>query len=107
MEQNFYVAERGNPYLTLATEPGEVTEHLIVSNLCRMMELDQYEDEETDWVTLHRAASEFYNENEDRILEMAHTHTPLVEISQEQAEEIQGLSFEEWEMWEFQSAEWD
>lgn len=106
MAQKFYVASRGNSYLTLAEEPGEVTEDLVVRNIHRMMEMDD-DTEDMTWSEIRTAASTFYEENIERILAMAHLHEELVEISKEQAEELENLSFEEWMAWEFADAEWD
>lgn len=106
MAQKFYVASRGNSYLTLAEEPGEVTESLIVSNIQRMMEMDD-DTEDMTWSQLRRTAREFYEENIERILEMAHLREELTEISEETAEELENLSFEEWMAWEFPQTEWD
>lgn len=106
MAQKFYVASRGNSYLTLAEEPGEVTEDLIVSNIQRMMEMDD-DAEGMSWQQLRRAARDFYEENIERILEMVQLHDELEEISKEEAEELMNLSFEEWTAWEFPRTEWD
>ena len=106
MAQKFYVASKGNSYLTLAEEPGEVTEDLVVRNIHRMMEMDD-DTEDMTWSEIRTAAREFYEENIERILAMAHLREELVEISKEQAEELENLSFEEWMAWEFPDAEWD
>ena len=107
MAQKFYVASRGNSYLTLSEKPGEVTEDLIKDNIERMMWMDVEDEEATSWERVYGAASWFYEENIERILEMIELHAELIEIPEDEAEEIQSLSFEEWKMWEFESAEWD
>lgn len=109
MEQKFYVASRGDSYLSLADHPGELTEDGIVSNIHRMMEMDLDEEEEENmtWTQLRRIAREFYEENKERIWEMVKPWAELTEITEEQAEEIQNLSFEEWQAWEFPRTEWD
>ena len=38
---------------------------------------------------------------------MVHLHEELEEISEEEAEELENLSFEEWMAWEFPRTEWD
>lgn len=83
-----------------------MTESLIVSNIQRMMEMDD-DTEDMTWSQLRRAAREFYEENIERILEMAHLREELTEISEEAAEEVENLSFEEWMAWEFPQTEWD
>lgn len=107
MAQKFYAASSGDHYLTLSDEPGKVTDSLIVGNIVRMMEMDDEVDENTSWRWLRAEARDFYEENIDKILSMAHTNDPLVEITAEEAEELQGLSFQEWKAWEFADAEWD
>lgn len=107
MEQKYYVASKGDSYLSLTNHPGQLTEGDIVSNIARMMELDLYEDEETDWRQLRENARWFYEENIERIMEMVYLREDLVEITEEQAEELQSLSFEDWMAWEFPRTEWD
>ena len=104
MAQKFYIASNGNSHLTLSDRPGEVTESLIVENIGRMMALD---DDAADrpWTEMKRDVMKFFQENLDQILQMAHLHEALVEISEEEADEIQDFTFEEWLAWEFQGAE--
>ena len=107
MEQKFYVASKGDSYLSLTNHPGQLTEGDIVSNIQRMMEMDLYEDEDVSWSQMRSRAREFYEENIERIMEMVYLRENLVEITEEQAEELQGLSFEDWMAWEFPRTEWD
>ena len=107
MEQKFYVASKGDSYLSLTNHPGQLTESDIVSNIQRMMEMDLYEDEEQDLRQLRKNARWFFEENIERIMEMVRPGEELEEITAEEAEEFQNLSFEEWQMWEFPRTEWD
>lgn len=109
MEQKFYVASKGDPYLSLTDHPGELTENDILHNLDRMMEMDMDEEEKENmtWTQLRGIVRDFYEENKERILEMVKPWAELKEITEEQAEEIQNLSFEEWQAWEFPRTEWD
>ena len=105
MEQKFYVANKGNSYLSLTDHPGTLTESDILNNLERMMQADL--EEELPWKELRSRASRFYEENIERILEMVKLGEKLVEIPEEEAEEYQSLTFSEWEQWEFPRNEWD
>lgn len=108
MEQKFYVASKGNSYLSLTNHPGTLTEQDIVSNLERMMTLDtDSEEQHVQPRAIREEASRFYQENIERILEMAKPGEELVEIPKEEAEEYQNLTFSEWEQWEFPRNEWD
>ena len=99
MAQKFYKASNGNPHLTLSDRPGKVTESLIVENIGRMMAMDD-DAEEKPWTEMRKDVMQFFQRNLDQILEMAHLHEELVEISEEEADEIQDFTFEEWVAWE-------
>lgn len=105
MEQKFYVASKGNSYLSLTNHPGTLTESDILNNLERMIQAD--EEEELPWKELRSRARWFYEENIERILEMVEPGEELVEIPEEEAEEYQSLTFSEWIEWEFPRTEWD
>ena len=101
MAQRYYTGCNGDSYLTFSEEPGMVTEGLILNNIGRMMAIDD-DSEGRPWLEMKRDVMRFYSENAARILERARLHDALVEISEEEAERIQLLSFEEWLDWEFQ-----
>ena len=105
MEQKFYVASKGNSYLSLTNHPGTLTESDILNNLERMIQADL--EEELPWKELRSRARWFYEENIERILEMVKPGEELVEIPKEEAEEDQSLTFSEWKEWEFPRSEWD
>lgn len=107
MAQKYYVASKGNPYLTLSEEPGVVTKQLIRDNIERMMEMDEEEGEERTPKERFLAANAFYEEHLDRITEMAPKGYELEEITEDQAEELMSLSLEGWTAWELPVAEWD
>jgi len=106
MEQKYYIASIGSPYLSLTNHPGVLIESDIVNNLVRMMELDEEEQPNTQtykqiWIEANR----FYQENIERILEMVELRSELAEITAEEAEGYMNLTFEEWMLWEFPRTE--
>mgnify|MGYP005845966217 CR=1 FL=1 len=108
MEQKYYIANTGSPYLSLTNHPGVLMESDIVNNFVRMMESGEEEQPNTKIDKQIRIeANRFYQENIERILKMVELHAKLVEITAEEAEEYMNLTFEEWMLWEFPQTEWD
>ena len=101
-------------YLTASSSPGTVTEELVVQNLQRMMEqqLEQDGEEVPDWSEMRSRARAFYNENPDRMLELAPLGVKLVKAEERfegmtpegLAEELVLVTFDAWLTAEYEVA---
>ena len=92
MAMKLYAAKNGNKFLTVSSQPGEVTEELIRSNVQRMIEM---EDGDEDWTRLWKKTALEFEENYDRLCQLAHLHSELEEV-----EDTLGLQ------WELETMPW-
>ena len=102
MEQKYFVASKGNCYLTLTTHPGTLTEQDILKNLERMASLEE------DSAPRQTALS-IYSENLDRIMELANPGTDLIQVEDPKSllEDLEAMPLHLWQETYLPRTEWD
>ena len=108
MDRPTYVA--GNLYLTASTHGGPLTEDVIIGNIGRMMQLQYERDgEDCNWKDVRENATWFYYENYDRIWQMVGKADVLRRVRDLESfwEDLEGMPFSSWQLYELPSVEWD